>query len=1273
MANRSAEKPTLTQTNSARWLVRLRRAGRALLIAQRLGWILAAAIALVLVAGMIDYVLRAPMALRGALWAIGLIALIAALRQVVWPAIRFNPSLTEVALRVERSAAGRRAGLEGVLASGLELQRLPDDDAGRRLASGVIDQASRRIGSLRGGALIAPSRTVRSAIWFAGALLAVGVTAAFEPTLSRIGAERVLWPFSDAQWPRRTGVVDITTVKVHPLGSALALRAALTRTSNAIDSTRVAAHYRVIDGGVAGPERRVLLTSQDKIVRLEPKADRLTGEVTTSGHLFERLLDPTGLSTDASVRGTGGDDAVTLEYWFETEDDRTETARVMLVEPPMVLGASARVQLPEYAADLAERFPELARAGNMLDLGPGNDDRAAPAPILTGSRVELTIRLNKEVPGLPELVPDARAWLERSLGRDSVGMWLGDEGDAASPRGEVRTDGTNWTISWVLTQPIRLSVKPTDRYGITATEESAYRIDTLSDNPPTAAVVIPIEDKAVLATAVVELVGEGRDDVGLDWTGLDSQVARRPAGSEGAPAEPLGEPSELVRIKPAPTGASAVAADRTEPVIDSRRLIARHTLDLSELEVKPGDEVWITAVAADAYELARKRHEVARSSIRKLRIMGRDELIEQVWSELGSVRRAAVRMDEDQRELARSVDKPGADESRRGQRAQAGITERLARQSEALDRISERISENGLADQGLESVMRQAEQALEQAGQQSNQASRSLGEAAQQAAQPDSPPQAGQAERDQAAQAQQEVRRQLAELIDTLDQGEDTYASRRAIENLVADQKALMERTAAAGQRTTGKSAQQLAPEDRQELQDIAEAQQQLAERLQDAVEKMQDREQKMRESDPAAAQAMAQAAQRAQRDQTADRMQQAGQQARQNQTNNAQQQQQQAIQSMEQMLEELNKAQENRDEVLRRFLSSLMDSIRALIQQQESQLAALDAATDGGVFTGLDRAMAQLHQNTLGVLDQAAGGPRDAAQIADLIERAADAQAAATVALRDNPVNADEVRAQEQLSLDKLNEALTQAEQVDDQAEQRQQDRKREELKRRYAEAMRTQVSIRDGSAALVGIEASRRTRAAARELASLQADLRTTIDAIRSDTAELSEAKVFEFAHRRLDQLMAGAADRLGEGESSDMVVRDQTSAARLLQSLVESLERARNDRPFREREGQQAGGGGGGGGPQPVVPPAAEIKLLRAMQQEAAELTRLAQESGAAPEMVEDVAGLQRSLADEASGLLKRLTERGGPSAAPPSTPPPPENPAEPAEPPSDPTPQ
>jgi hypothetical protein len=415
----------------------------------------------------------------------------------------------------------------------------------------------------------------------------------------------------------------------------------------------------------------------------------------------------------------------------------------------------------------------------------------------------------------------------------------------------------------------------------------------------------------------------------------------------------------------------------------------------------------------------------------------------------------------------------------------------------------------------------------------------------------------------------------------------------------------------------------------------------------------MLDREKEMQKQDPAAAQAMSQAARRGQREQVPEKMEQAAQQAQQNQTNNAQQQQQQAIEALQQMLNDLEQTAKNRDEVLRRVLASLIESLEALITQQSEELMALERAKDTGQFAGLDRGMTRMHANTLGVLDEANNGPREVAPVAKLIEEAATSQVGAIGSLRRSPVDSGEAQGQEEQSLTKLREARDLAQKLDNEAQQREQNRKKAELKKKYAAALATQISLRDSTLDLSGQELSRRVRNSARLIGQDQQALRDELANMQTETQELTEAKVFDYAHKRLDELMAAAADRLGEGEPDAGVLRRQASAARVLQSIIDALDSSKqDDEDFREQEQNQQGGGGGQGGAQPLVPPAAELKLLRAMQQEAIEMTRAASEGADAERnaIADDAAKLQDGIATQARELLDRLAEQNQQGGAP-----------------------
>jgi hypothetical protein len=439
-----------------------------------------------------------------------------------------------------------------------------------------------------------------------------------------------------------------------------------------------------------------------------------------------------------------------------------------------------------------------------------------------------------------------------------------------------------------------------------------------------------------------------------------------------------------------------------------------------------------------------------------------------------------------------------------------------------------------------------------------------------------------------------------------------------------------------------GKKPGDLTPQERAELAQIAERQQRLSDAARQAIDKLNERAKQMEKVDAAQAQGMKQAAERGREQQVPQKMDDAARNVEQNQTSSADEQQQQAMQSMQQMLEDMQDAAKKRDATLRRVLASVIESLERLIRDQDEQIAALTEATPAGPFDALDEPMITLNQNTLSVADEARGD-RQTARIAELIERAGKAQSAAIAALRAAPVVADDADKAERESLRLLRLARAEAQKLQDEARKRDNDRKRQELRRVYRDALEQQVGLKGETDPFIGKAVDRRDRMKVRGLGERQDALRASLDEIRKKTEEIADAGVFDYAHQRLEQVTAHAAKMLRAGQPERSVGRDQDSAVRILKSLVDALnDQAKKDDEFRENADSGNGGGEGQGGKQPLIPPLAELRLLREMQQEAADLTRLldeAKEPGATDELV-GVGKLQRGLSERGQELIKKL---------------------------------
>ncbi len=1139
-------------------------------------WLRAAALllAVVLLLGLLDYLFRLPRGVRVVhLAAIGY-GVFVLVRRVILPAIRFRPGRAEIALRIEQASGA--PGAEGWLASGVEFggaarNQKDEDDLTSSLAAHTAAHADSAARALDGHRFVKRAELARAAGLFAAIVLVAGGPAVFRPDLAKIGITRTLWPFGTTQWPKRTELANATAATVHPIGEALPLRALLTRTAQPMGETEVVAVYRVIVDGEVGRTERVMLTPQHRV-------SQIGGE---SGELFERLIEPV---LDAAV-GSAGE----IEYWFETDDNRTEPSRIVLAVRPRVERVTVRVEPPSYATSLRGAFLQA----DALVVSPDGLGVVTVQPILAGSSVQILLGLNTPATLAGGIGSGWAQPSERSLVYEVVA-------DTRSRTEVVLQDGA----------------------GLGNASPLTIVLDVMHDAQAGVTVIEPAYDESVLATAVIGLEAEGRDDFGMLWLSLDRQTARVQGGSESRTPEPASDPVRLGRTE-------------ADPAIEMPpTLTLRASLDLATIGVRAGDEVWISATGRDVYSLVSQDvsdSRAVRSAVRRLRVIDESTFIDQLRGELAGVRRAAIEIDTEQAELhsTESVD-PATVVERQG-----AVTERLDAQRGAIDRLTQRVARNALDDETLRGMLDDAAGLLDDAVQASDDASSTM----ERTADTDRNPK----EHADAAKAQDRVRQSLETLIAMLDQGQDNWVARRTIESLLADQRALSAETDALGDRTMGLSPEQLSAEELTELERIAARQQDAAERARQALDSLTQRAESLKRIDSAQADAMSRAARRGRQDRVDEQMRQAAAQLRENQTRAASQGQQAATEALEQMLEDIDSADASRDETLRRVLASVLESLESLIDEQEQQIDNLTRVQGEADLVSLAQPMVALASNTLGLLDEI-GPQRDLSAIASVLGMAASAQERAVVSLREASIDSAAEAEDESLTL--LRKARDEAERMDDDASSRESARKRAELRKVYRILLEQQVAILDDTQPWVDVTLDRRMRAQIRGLGKRQEGVSGSLAETRRTTDELDDASVFELAHRRLDSASAAAAELLLAGDATSGVVRKQATIVRVLRALVEAMGEHTQDPRFDEQQGDSGGGGGGGGGGEmPVIPELAELRLLRAMQAEAMEWTRNIDESPDRPGKAEvaELADLQQELAERAAGLVEKLTQQ------------------------------
>ena len=939
--------------------------------------------------------------------------------------------------------------------------------------------------------------------------------------------------------------------------------------------------YRFVDGSqMHGGWQRAIMTRQD---------------AAASPGLYEKLIDP--------VAG-----AKSVQLYFKAGDDQTAVQSVNLIEPPALLSASAEVQPPDYARTLI--------AVDRHDLLTGRETTTTVAAF-DGSRIDLTLRFNKPLPSAgpisPTVTADDLPWLRSTF----VGLIdqaeMPDVEQMQMSFDAPPQEPDVWRLSWTLRRPAQLAMHLRDEHGLTHDDPRRFRFEVRNDVLPRVAVVEPPADEAVLATARLSVAAEARDDVAVAHLKLLASPGER------------GEPLTLA------DGETLQPRARSEAV-----------LDLTPLKLNAGNEVTITALARDNYLLDGQGHDEVASAPRRVRIISAEQLVRQVRTELADVRRQAIVAETRQDEL---MDAPVSDATVRQQQE---LADRVSAMQRRVDRLQQRVGMNRLDDQALEQLLDESGQSLAQATKAAGRAADHTARAVQEAMKdlPDAAQQ--QVELEAARQKKQQVQQELAKLIDLLDQGRDADRLAQQLRNLAAEQRRLAEQVQELMPQMLGRTEDELSEAQREALKDVQAAQQSLQDQSKRLTEQMRTSSATLSRSpsaeDQASARALGDAADTAAQRGLSELMNQAARSVGSNRLSQASQQQQQSSDVLEEMLEQLERRDQLRREILSRQLENLAQAIERLIRQQEAQLDRLRSAQE---LAGLDLGLLGLRRNTLAVAEQARQMDRRVEPVANLLTEAAKQQQEGVQHLRAAPPAREPTETAERAALAKLNEALEEARRLLAESRDEDANRRRAALITAYRKALAEQQAITAESQKLMAVAAAgrdRQWRGKTMQLGHRQADLRVELHKI-GQSEELESTVVFKAMHEQMDQWCGAAVTALRGGTIDQRTLFVQRSVAETIEQLIDALKRQQQqDQPF----AGSGGGGGQGGGKPPIIPPLAELKLLRGAQQRVHALTRMTAEQTETPvdqadQMLGDLARQQQHLADTAHQLLQKALQR------------------------------
>lgn len=1254
---------------------RIRLALKALLVTQRTGWVIAGFVAALFSGALLDFVFRAPGWVRLAGLALALGVLVVMVRRRVVPALRFAPGLEDVALRLARPSDRYE------LPAAMALSTDPTLPPRARSLAGLVLTSVAGSGWAGAGGLLRWQSAARSL----GAFLLAGATVAAmfvaSPGLAWIGTRRMLLPWTEASWPRRYHIEPIAQAGVAPLGQAVLLQGALVRSPGELATTEVRAEVTITGASGKAVSRTVVLTPQQRTLQVD-YLDELEARRSSPAIVFERLLEPGALDLTQLA-----DAEATLSYRLIAGDHSTAPLVQKLRRPPEVARLTVEHTPPLYMQGRPVLGgPHTQGEGLGQVQGQGQTQPQAQTftkptgtvisrAIAEGSVTKVTLSLSRPLP-LPA--------------GDELAVVLGEQlaALAADGKATLTASGSDWNIQWTLLRPLAMPIRLTDADGLRSGEDVGLRIEFSADRPPEVVIRTPATDQIVTPQAEVPLLAEARDDVGLVGLLLEGQRAARPGDSAGAAHEPASPAVEIARRGEIPlklangNSASTAAASNTGSAAAEPWTVAAQ-LTPSALGAKPGDELWLTAIAQDNYLVEGTRHEPVRSTLRKLRIVSTEQLAERLSAELAALRRSVIAVAERQDQVRRSLqqaaqaaaaadaaqaaspgDEGAAKEAREAKAkaqqatqqeaiAQAELSRQIQRLGEQADQVAKSSRQNKLDPSGKsqqEQSADRAAEALADALAQSNSAAISASDSASNQAKPSSPEASAQAQSQakQADASQQQTQRSLEQAAAALDRGSDAWASRRALQDLADRQRAIREATAKATRETEGKQASELSAQQRAAVQQAADQQDELARRTAELQQRLEQQAEALKQSDPGTSESLKDVANRAKQADLANKMAQSAQAVRDNQGGQAQTEQKRSEETLRSMLDQLDQAKANRDAVLRRQLDSLTQSIDALIKQQEGELKRLADASAASRFDGLDQGMIRLHAATLGTLDKAqeAEGGRKAAE---LLKAAADAQVSAVGSLRAKPPAAENAKRAEEQALRSLKDARAAADAAQKEASEREQVERRRILREAYMQILEDQRALTADTTPLIGKPVDRRSRNTALQLATRQDLIGPRLDDLKEKLDELAESGIFQLAHQRIKSAAGVASELLKAGKWNARLTSQETSIERTLSALIDALAEPKKDEQFRENEQpEQDGGQGGQGGnqPEPALPPIVELELLKRLQTEALRVTRESAETadaGSAKLAADDAAKLQTELSKRAKEIAEKLEKK------------------------------
>lgn len=945
-------------------------------------------------------------------------------------------------------------------------------------------------------------------------------------------------------------------------------------------------------------------------------------------------------ATSVAARLDGNKDAGRLEIKVEAEDDEQALSPVVVVPRLDIRGVVAQVTPPAYA-----HLP-----ANPVAIG----DR--PVVTVMGSTIDLQVSFNKaldtakgvaiEPSDKNRKAPEVQ-WSYPAAGQ-AVGRFVTGDG---SP---------NAANTFKPNDPFRFTIHATDTDGFQNTGTQEYQVIVHDDSMPTVQIEEPrrAEERTPNATVPLKVVAE--DDYGIEAaqlvvTGVSANVQGK---TWNLP---------LVANNVAGQGVSFQPADSST---ERKRFRLEYGWDLEKLEganLKPGDVLEFFVQVKDNFNFNGNQHAFVPSGKLRITIISHDQwdvVVEQILAatrqEIGQIIKTEnLARSETEAQAQETAQKGKYDEA---QRATAG---RLANQQstataqakQASDRLKElvqKMAENKSPEKGAKETAQQvsqqlnqtAESPMKQAGQDLNQAKDTKSDPKAGAQQQKADAQKAAAAMEKAAQNQAEASKQLELAMNKLEKFGGIETAIKNIEDIKKEQAKIADqfKNDPDIKQALGKPEKDLTPEEKKKLEKLAEEQKDLAKRTDEAFDKMAEKGEKLTKMDPAAAQAMKDAAKEGKTSQQIPQKQSnpqtnkgAAQNMQQNQQANAQQQHKEIDLGLEMILNKLKEAERRKLEELGKELAELQKLIGELAARQAGhnidnlllqdetgkKVTALSQQEREDLFKLADRDFAKLAElkADLTVLtpsqEQTERNARDLSKRAEpladptpaaKLSAAAGKMEQAIVYLR--KAQADKAQLAEAYSPPQVEalKALLDARKAVDEMKKKndaeKQEKDEEAIRQAYVKLLEAQKKLDEETIRVNKAprdEQGNLNRADSNSLARLPGEQgKNAEDAEKlGKRLESLGSIVYTWANKDIVTSMKEVKDDLGKPETGVLVQSEQRRIERQLDAMIKNLAKKQQDQ---SKFADKGGGGGGSGGkkPPPKMPTDIELRLLKGLQE-------------------------------------------------------------------------